>query len=87
MSITLWSNNPGTTFHHGNLPTGQVAANAGGWFAVPDNATALAMVAAGSALELHGVPLLSPGVQAGIVGAILLTTIAGPAGLGRALER
>ena len=47
----------------------------------------LIFVAAGSNLRLGGAPLLSPELQAGIVGALLLTTIAGPLGLNLALRR
>jgi len=58
-----------------------------GWGMVPRGEVGLIFVAAGSRLSLGGQPLLSPEVQAGIVGALLLTTIAGPVGLGRALAR
>ena len=47
----------------------------------------LIFVAAGSALVLGGQPLLSPEVQAGVVGALLLTTVLGPMGLGWVLRR
>lgn len=57
-----------------------------GWGMVPRGEVGLIFVAAGSALTLQGAPLLSPEVQAGIVGALLLTTIAGPIGLGKALR-
>jgi hypothetical protein len=36
---------------------------------------------------LNGAPLLSADVQAGVIGALLLTTIAGPVGLGWVLRR
>jgi Kef-type K+ transport system membrane component KefB len=58
-----------------------------GWGMVPRGEVGLIFVATGSALALDGHPLLSPHVQAGIVGAILITTLAGPMGLGRALRR
>jgi Kef-type K+ transport system membrane component KefB len=58
-----------------------------GWGMVPRGEVGLIFVAAGSQLSLNGQPLLSPEVQAGIVGALLLTTIAGPVGLARALGR
>lgn len=58
-----------------------------GWGMVPRGEVGLIFVAAGSHLSLGGQPLLNPQVQAGIVGAILLTTIAGPIGLGWALKR
>jgi len=58
-----------------------------GWGMVPRGEVGLIFVAAGSHLKLAGQPLLDPQVQAGIVGAILLTTIAGPIGLGWALKR
>ncbi|WP_005032477.1 cation:proton antiporter [Holophaga foetida] len=57
-----------------------------GWGMVPRGEVGLIFVATGSALTLGGSPLLSPEVQAGIVGALLLTTIAGPIGLGRVLK-
>jgi Kef-type K+ transport system membrane component KefB len=58
-----------------------------GWGMVPRGEVGLIFVAAGSRLELGGQPLLSPEIQAGIVGALLLTTVAGPLGLGWALRR
>ena len=58
-----------------------------GWGMVPRGEVGLIFVAAGSQLELAGRPLLSPEVQAGIVGALLLTTVAGPLGLGWVLRR
>ena len=58
-----------------------------GWGMVPRGEVGLIFVAAGSQLQLDGRPLLSAGIQAGIVGALLLTTVAGPLGLGRALRR
>lgn len=57
-----------------------------GWGMVPRGEVGLIFVAAGTHLSLNGQPLLSPEVQAGIVGAILLTTIVGPLGLGWALK-
>jgi len=44
-------------------------------------------VAAGSTLAIGGKALLSPEIQAGIVGALLLTTMIGPMGLGWVLRR
>jgi len=58
-----------------------------GWGMVPRGEVGLIFVAAGSQLRLGGAPLLSPELQAGIVGALLLTTIAGPLGLNQALRR
>lgn len=58
-----------------------------GWGMVPRGEVGLIFVAAGSALELGGHPLLSQTAQAGLVGAILITTIAGPMGLGRNLRK
>ncbi len=58
-----------------------------GWGMVPRGEVGLIFVAAGSHLVLNGQPLLSAEVQAAIVGAILLTTMAGPIGLARALKR
>jgi Kef-type K+ transport system membrane component KefB len=57
-----------------------------GWGMVPRGEVGLIFVAAGSHLQEGGQALLSPQVQAGILGAILLTTIAGPIGLGRVLK-
>jgi len=57
-----------------------------GWGMIPRGEVGLIFVAAGSQLRLGGHPILSPQIQAGIVGAILLTTIAGPIGLGRVLR-
>ena len=53
---------------------------------VPRGEVGLIFVAAGAQLHLSGVPLLSPEVQAGIIGALLITTVAGPVGLGWALR-
>ncbi len=58
-----------------------------GWGMVPRGEVGLIFVAAGASLELGGAPLLPPPVQAGIVGALLLTTLAGPLGLDRTLGR
>jgi len=58
-----------------------------GWGMVPRGEVGLIFVAAGSQLELAGRPLLPGEVQAGIIGALLLTTIAGPLGLGWVLRR
>ena len=58
-----------------------------GWGMVPRGEVGLIFVAAGAALRLGGAPLLSPAVEAGVIGALLLTTVAGPAGLGWALRR
>jgi len=58
-----------------------------GWGMVPRGEVGLIFVAAGSHLVLGGQPLLSAQIQAGLVGAILLTTILGPIGLGWALKR
>jgi Kef-type K+ transport system membrane component KefB len=57
-----------------------------GWGMVPRGEVGLIFVAAGAQLHLNGVPLLSPDVQAGVVGALLLTTVAGPVGLGWVLR-
>jgi Kef-type K+ transport system membrane component KefB len=58
-----------------------------GWGMVPRGEVGLIFVAAGSALTLNGAPLLSAEVQAGVVAALLLTTLAGPVGLAWALKR
>ncbi len=57
-----------------------------GWGMVPRGEVGLIFVAAGAQLMLNGAPLLSAPVQAAIVGAILLTTLAGPIGLAWALR-
>ena len=57
-----------------------------GWGMVPRGEVGLIFVAAGTQLMLNGSPLLSAQVQAAMVGAILLTTLAGPIGLARALR-
>jgi Kef-type K+ transport system membrane component KefB len=57
-----------------------------GWGMVPRGEVGLIFVAAGAQLQLNGVPLLSQDLQAGIVGALLLTTVAGPVGLGWVLR-
>ena len=58
-----------------------------GWGMVPRGEVGLIFVTAGSTLTLAGHPLLTAQVQAGVVGAIILTTILGPMGLGWALTR
>ncbi len=58
-----------------------------GWGMVPRGEVGLIFVAAGSTLVVNGQPLLSPEIQAGVVGALLLTTVAGPMGLGWVLRR
>lgn len=58
-----------------------------GWGMVPRGEVGLIFVAAGAQLQLNGVPLLSADVQAGIIGALLLTTVAGPVGLGWVLRK
>lgn len=58
-----------------------------GWGMVPRGEVGLIFVAAGSTLVVDGQPLLSPEIQAGVVGALLLTTVAGPMGLGWVLRR
>jgi len=57
-----------------------------GWGMVPRGEVGLIFVAAGSHLRIGGMTLLAPEVQAGIVGAILLTTVIGPLGLSWALK-
>lgn len=57
-----------------------------GWGMVPRGEVGLIFVATGAQLQLNGVPLLSADVQAGVIGALLLTTIAGPVGLGWVLR-
>jgi Kef-type K+ transport system membrane component KefB len=57
-----------------------------GWGMVPRGEVGLIFVAAGSQLRLGDQPLLSAELQAGIVGALLLTTVAGPIGLGWVLR-
>lgn len=57
-----------------------------GWGMVPRGEVGLIFVATGSALTLNGAPLLGPEVQAGVVAALLLTTLAGPVGLGWVLK-
>jgi Kef-type K+ transport system membrane component KefB len=58
-----------------------------GWGMVPRGEVGLIFVATGAQLQWHGAPLLSPDIQAGIIGALLLTTVAGPVGLGWVLGR
>ena len=58
-----------------------------GWGMMPRGEVGLIFVAAGAQLRLNGVPLLSADVQAGIIGALLLTTVAGPVGLGWVLGK
>jgi len=52
-----------------------------GWGMVPRGEVGLIFVSVGRTIKINGEPLLSPEVQAGVLGAILLTTILGPIGL------
>jgi hypothetical protein len=54
---------------------------------VPRGEVGLIFVAAGAQLRLGGSPLLGADAQAGVILALLLTTLAGPMGLGWALRR
>jgi len=56
-----------------------------GWGMVPRGEVGLIFIAVGAQLQFQGHPLLDPALQAALVGAILLTTLAGPIGLGRVL--
>ncbi len=58
-----------------------------GWGMVARGEVGLIFVASGAQLQLNGMPLLSPEVQAGIIGALLITTVAGPVGLGWVLGK
>jgi Kef-type K+ transport system membrane component KefB len=58
-----------------------------GWGMVPRGEVGLIFVAVGTQLRLQGRPLLDESMVAALVGAILLTTLAGPIGLGRVLSR
>jgi Kef-type K+ transport system membrane component KefB len=58
-----------------------------GWGMVPRGEVGLIFVAVGNQLHVNGHSLLSAEVQAGIIGALLLTTLAGPVGLGWVLSR
>ncbi|WP_306598254.1 cation:proton antiporter [Geothrix sp. 21YS21S-2] len=71
----------------GYVAGGGLRASVVGWGMVPRGEVGLIFVAVGAQSQFHGAPLLSPAVQAGIVGAILLTTVAGPMALGRVLRR
>ena len=58
-----------------------------GWGMVPRGEVGLIFVATGAQLQLNGAPLLSADVQAGVIGALLITTVAGPVGLGWVLQK
>jgi len=58
-----------------------------GWGMVPRGEVGLIFVSVGRTIQINGEPLLSPEVQAGVLGAILLTTILGPIGLSWVLGR
>lgn len=58
-----------------------------GWGMVPRGEVGLIFVATGAHLSIQGRPFLSPDLQASLVAAILLTTIAGPIGLGWVVSR
>ena len=57
-----------------------------GWGMVPRGEVGLIFVAAGAQLHMNGAPLLSADAQAGVIGALILTTVAGPVGLGWVLR-
>ena len=57
-----------------------------GWGMVPRGEVGRIFVAAGAQLRLNGAPLLSAEVQAGVIGTLLITTVAGPVGLGWVLR-
>jgi len=54
---------------------------------VPRGEVGLIFVSVGRSIQINGQPLLSPEVQAGVLGAILMTTIMGPIGLSWVLGR
>ncbi len=58
-----------------------------GWGMVPRGEVGFVFIATGAQIRFEGHPLLSPELQAGIIGALLLTTLAGPPGLGWVLGR
>lgn len=66
---------------------GGLRASVIGWGMVPRGEVGLIFVATGAGLTLNGAPLLSPEIQAGVVAALLLTTLAGPVGLAWVLKR
>ncbi|MBI4913156.1 MAG: cation:proton antiporter [Acidobacteria bacterium] len=66
---------------------GRLRASVLGWGMVPRGEVGLIFVAVGSQIQVGGRPLLAPEVQAAVVGALLLTTVAGPVGLAAVLGR
>ena len=76
---------------------GKLAAGLGGsknqnwqwiwWGMVPRGEVGLIFVATGAQLTVNGAPFLSPHLQASLVAAILMTTIAGPVGLAWAISK
>jgi len=58
-----------------------------GWGMVPRGEVGLIFVSVGRSIQINGHPLLSAEVQAGVLGAILMTTILGPIGLSWVLGR
>jgi len=58
-----------------------------GWGMVPRGEVGLIFVAVGREIKINNAPMLSDEVQAGILGAILMTTILGPIGLSWVLGR
>jgi Kef-type K+ transport system membrane component KefB len=58
-----------------------------GWGMVPRGEVGLIFVSVGRTISVNGKPLLSAEVQAGVLGAILLTTVFGPIGLSWVLGR
>lgn len=74
-------------FMAGYAARGQLRSAVVGWGMVPRGEVGLIFVATGSAMFLAGEPLLAPQIKAGVVGALLLTTMIGPVGLGWVLKR
>ena len=58
-----------------------------GWGMVPRGEVGLIFVTVGRDIKANGAPFLSPEIQAGMLGAILLATIVGPIGLSRVMDR
>ena len=58
-----------------------------GWGMVPRGEVGLIFVAVGRSININGLPLINAQVQAGVLGAILMTTIIGPIGLSWVLGR
>jgi Kef-type K+ transport system membrane component KefB len=71
----------------GYVAGGGLSVSAIGWGMVPRGELGLVFISVGRDIKVNGESFLNPEIQAGVLGAILLTTILGPIGLSWVLDR